>query len=276
MTRSPLTEAAGEYLTLGLSVIALTGKTPNTALHRTGLHSALSGAPETPEDWEFIAGFFDHAETTGVGILTQFPYVVVDIDGEDGAEQWRELVGDAGLYEEARWVAQTGRGLHLWYATLIPTGTMKLGSRLDLKGDGGYVAAPPSLHPDGHTYRWLCPPGAEAPMEAPEQLARRIEDHAYDLASALEAKEVRKRAWGPRWQPGATVFYAQPGFDALLEGMKTAEEGNRNNYLHWAAATMAEEGASDEFFEELAAIARDMGLDSVEVKRTIRSARTRG
>lgn len=273
MTRSPLVEAAADYLNRGLHVIALAGKTPNGLVHRTGLHNAISGPVETGDDWSLLAGAFDHPKTTGIGILTRFPYVVVDIDGEEGAQQWLDIVGEDLDLDNARWVAQTGRGLHLWYGTTRPTGTMKLGPKLDLKGDGGYVAAPPSLHPDGHRYRWLIEPGAEAPMEAPEPLARLIANHAYDLASALAAKSLRKNAWGPRYKEGDTVFYAQAGFDSLLDGMKTAAEGNRNNYLHWAAATLDEEGASDEFFAELSRIALEVGLDSVEVKRTIRSAR---
>ena len=81
-----LTKAAGEYLSLGLAVIALTGKTPNVKVHPHGLYDALRGAPESDADWEFIARFMDHKDTTGVGILVEYPYVVVDIDGEEGAE----------------------------------------------------------------------------------------------------------------------------------------------------------------------------------------------
>lgn len=282
MTPSPLTAAAGEYLTLGLRVIALTGKMPNGMVHRHGLHDHLVGAPESDEDWGVVAAAMDHALTTGVGILTGSPYVVVDIDGEEGAIQWRDLREADGTYEEltsdARWVARTGRGLHLWYGTTLPTGTIKLGSKLDLKGEGGYVVAPPSIHPDtGLAYEWLRAPSAEAPpVEVPEQLARRIEDHLYDLRSAKASKATRARAWGPRYQSGDTVFYAQPGFDALLLAVEKAEEGNRNNMLHWAASTLAEEGASDEFFEELSSVALGIGLDPIEVRRTIRSGRTRG
>jgi hypothetical protein len=69
-----------------------------------------------------------------------------------------------------RWVAKTGRGLHLWYSSIEPSGSMKLGTLLDLKGQGGYVAAPPSLHPDGHRYTWLLEPDDEPPMEAPDAL----------------------------------------------------------------------------------------------------------
>jgi hypothetical protein len=49
-------------------------------------------------------------------------------------------------------------------------------------------------------------------------------------------------------------------------------EGNRNNYLHWAAATLAEEFATDEDLERLFDAAIAAGLTPVETKRTIRSA----
>lgn len=269
---SDLVTWAGEYLKMGFEVIALSGKTPNVTLHKNGLHSALSGEPETDEDWDFVRGFFEHPDTTGVGIVIPYPYVVVDIDGEEGAIQWEELLG--GKWEiPPHWVARTGRGLHLWYASLQATGTIKLGSKLDLKGQGGYVAAPPSAHPDGGTYEWMLSPGAEAPLEAPEPLARRIAQHAFDLEGRMLTKQHRRVARKPRYQPGDTVFYAQLGYQALIDGMKEAEDGNRNNYLHWAAATMAEEGGIDEDFEELRQAALDIGLEPVEVKRTIRSAR---
>ena len=282
MSRSPLVEAAGDYLARGLAVIALSGKTPNTLKHKRGLYDALRGAPESEEDWTFIASFFDHKATTGIGILTGEPYVVVDIDGEEGAEQWRDLARDA--HTPDRWVAKTGRGLHLWYAPsldlLVPSGegfagpgTIKLGPKLDLKGFGGYVAAPPSLHPDGHRYEWLLEPGDEPPIEAPEPLLKEVRDHLFDLKQALAAKNVRRKAWGPRYKEGDHVYYAQPGHDALIKGMKEAGEGNRNAYLHWAAATLGEEGGQEEDFEALFDAAIANGLTREESTRTIRSAR---
>ena len=138
---SPLALAAADYLGRGLAVIALTGKTPNVAIHRTGLNAPLEGAAETPEDFALLDEVFDHPDTTGIGILTRWPYVVLDIDGEEGAVQWRD---EFGLGEYVTWVAKTGRGLHVWFLSGAETGTIKLGPKLDLKGDGGYVAAPPA------------------------------------------------------------------------------------------------------------------------------------
>ncbi len=63
--------------------------------------------------------------------------------------------------------AKTGGGRHLFF--LHPGGTVKnsagrLGPGLDVRGDGGYIVAPPSIHPSGRPYIWL--PG-RAPNETP-------------------------------------------------------------------------------------------------------------
>lgn len=276
---NPLVEAAVEYLNLGLSVIALTGKTPNVRVHKAGLHQALSGAPDPADIEGVLRDVFEHPDTTGIAIVISYPYVVVDIDGPDGADQWGDLLGPELLAEELvgdtlTWVAQTGRGLHLWFGSSQPTGTIKLGPKLDLKGQGGYVAVPPSRHPDGGTYKWLIAPSATVPpKEVPEPLRERIENHVFDLKGKLDARDIRRHAWGPKYVEGDKTFFAQANHDALVDGMAKAEGGNRNNYLHWAAATLNEEGGSDEEFERLAEVALAAGLDKVEVKRTIRSAR---
>jgi hypothetical protein len=271
---TPLVAAAGEYLRLGLAVIALTGKTPNVSVHRHGKDEPLRGAPESDEDWALIRSVFEHPDTTGIGVLTSWPYVVVDIDGGDGAEQWAELIGKDNILDSATWVAKTARGLHLWYATCTPTGTIKLGPKLDLKGDGGYVAAPPSRHPDGPIYEWLVAPSTEEPpKEVPEALARRIADHNFNLTRRIVSRQQQRPVRKPRYAEGDTIFYAQAGYDPLINSLRDSAQGNRNNMLHWAAATMAEEGGIDEDFEELRATALFIGLDPIEVNRTIRSAR---
>lgn len=273
---------AASYLNLGLSVIALTGKTPNVEVHKRGLHEPIVGPfdYDSAEDIALLERVFLHPATTGIGIVIPYPYVVVDIDGEEGAQQWNDFFEvdplDVAL-ADLTWTARTPRGMHIWYASFIATGSMKLGSKLDLKGQNSYVAAPPSLHPEGGRYGWLISPWEANVTEAPIPLVRLIEDHAYDVASAQEARETRRHAWGPQWQEGDHRYYAQASHDSIIERMSSAAEGNRNNYLHWAAATLAEEGASAEEFEQLAEAALAVGLERVEVHRTLRSARrTRG
>lgn len=265
MTNELYVAAAG-YLNRGLPVIALAGKMPNGKVHRHGLHNAFTAEHLGTGDEEALFKAFTHRLTTGVGIVIPYPYVVVDIDGEEGAETWKALVGDSYLPD--RWCAKTGRGLHLWYGSIEATGSMKLGHLLDLKGQGGYVAAPPSLHPDGHRYEWLLEPGDLPPTEAPDALLRRIHDHNFERERAIASKSRRQRIRHQPFEGG--LLWASFGFEHLYKAMREEPAGNRNNYLHWAAATMAEEGATDEEFELLLAEAKDLGSAG---RRTVRSAR---
>lgn len=102
---------------------------------------------------------------------------VLDVDPRSGGvEALAELVAAHGDLP-ATWQSASGRGDgggHRFYR--LPLGLPlrgKLAAGLDLKATGGYVVAPPSLHPaTGYPYRWLVAPW-EAPLaDAPEWLLR--------------------------------------------------------------------------------------------------------
>lgn len=86
--------------------------------------------------------------------------VVVDRDGDsDKANQiWDSLPPTVEV--------ATSRGRHRYYS--VPKGTKvrsrKLAEDVDLKADGGYVAAPPSVHPSGARYRWISGRSEMAPL----------------------------------------------------------------------------------------------------------------
>lgn len=256
-----LADAAREYVALALPVIALNGKRPNGRFHPHGLNE-----PFTTPSAELLNAV-THSSTTGVGIVIPYPYVVVDIDGEEGAQAWMRDFGDI----PDRWVAKTGRGLHMWYASIEPCGNGKLAEKLDLKGQGGYVVAPPSLHPDGHHYEWIAEPAfGYPPMEVPEPLQRWIALRNADRARAQLQKDMLPRVRHSALEDG--MLYSTLGWDGLIKGMAEAGEGNRNNYLHWAAASMATEGAVDEDLQSLYDAAVGAGLTQREARLTIRSA----
>jgi hypothetical protein len=77
--------------------------------------------------------------------------VVIDFDNEatykEFAEKYPNIVNRT-------WVAQTGRGYHVYLRTKEPVRTHPRNG-VDIKGEGSYVVAPPSLHPSGRPYRWL-------------------------------------------------------------------------------------------------------------------------
>lgn len=58
-------------------------------------------------------------------------------------------------------------GFHYWFVhpgLAVQNSASRLGPGIDVRGDGGYVIAPPSLHPEG-SYLWKAtPPLAELPL----------------------------------------------------------------------------------------------------------------
>jgi len=74
-----------------------------------------------------------------------------------------------------------------------------------------------------------------------------------------------------------TIFRASAGpvggLEALADAVMKEREGNRNNLLHWAVLTAAEEGHDrDGIVEVMLEAAKDSGLDRAESAATIRSA----
>jgi hypothetical protein len=271
---SKLSDAALDYLERGLSIIALEGKAPHVQLHPRGINDPITGAPETEEERAAVIRHFTTDGVTGIGISTGGPYFVVDIDGEEGAVAWRDLA--KADYLPSRWVAKTGRGLHLWFGS--PTGPVvsrKLGSKLDLKGVGGYVVAPPSAHPDGGSYEWLVGPMDGPPLEAPEAL----QAHLAKLTRADErAAELRVQHRPVRHQPIERSelgfrFFPSWGFEGVIDRMVKAEEGNRHGLFFWAARTMLEQWATSDEIEALTQAGLEAGLESRYMRRTIRAAR---
>lgn len=277
--------AARQYLALGLSVIALSAKTPNGAIHRHGLHEPFTPDGDAPVDrhgtpWS-IERAFNLSTVTGVGILTGMPYYVIDIDGEEGAVQWKDefTAGDPSWGRPA-WAATTGRGLHLYFhdAGGPAHPTTKLGPKLDFKGLGGYVCAPPSQHYDKDTgqpdrlYEWLLEPVAYDPVtQIPAALEKLLADRRFDLERKL-ATRVAAKPRGPFGHVDGR-FYPGRSFEGVYKTMREAGEGNRNAVLYWAAYALEEDAANEDDFEALHAAALEVGLTARETRLTIRSAR---
>jgi RecA-family ATPase len=83
--------------------------------------------------------------------------VVLDVDGDEGLASLHELLREHGVNLPKTPCASTGKGMHLYFRH--PGGSVgnRVGIRpgLDLRADGGYVVAPPSVHPSGDTYKWV-------------------------------------------------------------------------------------------------------------------------
>jgi len=118
-----------------------------------GLKDA-STAPDTIQSW------WRMWPQANVGIVTgeRSNLAVLDVDdAHGGRETLMALIAEHGI-DVATVTAITGSGgLHLYYrlpAEGIRNSAGALGPGLDVRGNGGYVVAPPSLHASGGVYAW--------------------------------------------------------------------------------------------------------------------------
>ena len=84
--------------------------------------------------------------------------IVIDFDSEEKYLKWlTELSENLRKIVKWTWKVKTGRGYHVYFrlknASLVPRTTRVDG--VDLKADGGYVVAPPSIHPNGKEYTFI-------------------------------------------------------------------------------------------------------------------------
>jgi hypothetical protein len=234
------------------------GKHPRT---RQGLRDA-SADPAQIQTWWVTW------PNANVGLITGGP-VVVDVDGTQGREALAALQR-AHRPLPPTLTALTGRGMHLYFQAgehRIANSAGRLGTGLDIRGRGGHVVAPPSLHADGHRYRWsvrrppaplpcwlaeLLTPAAPPPLRAPLP-GRLLGDHRRRyLAAALRGE---------------------------VAGVAAARPGTRNDSLNRAAfrlGQLAAAGNLDALHAPLLDAALTAGLTEREALGTINSGLTAG
>src|SRR5262245_4186603 len=76
--------------------------------------------------------------------------VVIDCDSEDAARRFIETYPEAARTLQVR----TGRGRHFYFqwAEDIRNSAGLLGPGIDVRGEGGFVVLPPSIHMNGEPY----------------------------------------------------------------------------------------------------------------------------
>lgn len=153
-------EHALKYAAAGIHVFPLLpgGKTPITP------HGCL----DATDDDATIAAWWRQTPDANIGIATgpATGLLVVDLDGPAGEAAWASIVADEDV-TTAR--AKTANGQHLYFRSSLTVGNTakKIGPGIDTRGKGGYVVAPPSLHPSGARYEWLT---RDKPAQLPDWL----------------------------------------------------------------------------------------------------------
>ena len=163
------------------------GKEPLTG---QGFYGATSDETELRRRWR-------RDPTANIGLRTGGTnrIIVVDIDGEKGERLLAKLEERYGKLPPTA-TSKTGIGKHLIFELPEDCGPVSssAGDGLDIRADGGYVIAPPSIHQNGKCYEW--------DPELPEEFALAPE---WLLDFARNWKAVLKVPDGPAAAEGASA-----------------------------------------------------------------------
>ncbi len=192
---------------------------------------------------------------------------VLDVDPRsEGDQTLAALVAERGPLPAGPTVSTPSGGRHHYFRWRpgMSCSVGQLGPGLDVRTDGGYVCAPPSVRPDGR-YAWATDP--RTPLaDWPEWLLPPTRDPALSNVRPL--------------RPGVEVD-AGRALNGLARTVAEAPQGTRNGRLFWAACRLAEHAAAgrvplDVGAAALLAAAAEAGLPAAESDRTVRSALHRG
>ena len=190
-------DAALDYLRRGWSVIPIDAASKRPLI-AWAAYQRKRATPAEVRDW------YARTPDAGVGIVTGqiSQLVVVDFDGE--------AVGKLAEWPETYEVT-TPRGVHRYYLIgpddRARTGVSMFGKGVDVRGEGGYVIAPPTERHDGGSYELV---NDTEPLWRPGRLVASplVESSP---ASPFEAMELPPEDDGELWVARALVNGASEG-----------------------------------------------------------------
>jgi len=269
MTRcqSDLGRAAAALAARGLWVFPLVD---GARLPRKGSHGHL----DATADREAVRRAWREHPQANIGVATgpSSRLWVLDIDPRhDGDRTLAELEARRGELPATVAVLTPGGGRHLWWhwpadGSEIRNSASRIGPGLDVRGNGGWVAAPPTRLRDGRAYAWAPDSGRQI-VAAPPWLPELAAPQAPPPAPRIERRDP----------PKDCERYVGAAAAAELMALESAAEGSRNDTLNCAAYSLAGfvlAGALPEQWarSQLEARAVAAGLPAVEARRTIASA----
>lgn len=121
------------------------------------------GFTQATTDAEQIKLFWSARPRCNIGIATggmSNGLVVIDVDldndkGEDGYVALKAWEAQHGELPEGACVTTPRGGMHLYFVSDEPfSGSVNHDTGIDIRADGGFVVAPPSVRDDGRMYEW--------------------------------------------------------------------------------------------------------------------------
>ena len=199
--------------------------------------------------------------------------VVVDVDDE---QIWAKFVATQGGLPQGPKVI-TGKGHHLYFA--YPKGRQirnrqAPGNGFDIRANGGYVVAPPSIHHSGKVYRFTKSPELSELPELPEWLLELIAEPEKSANTTLNFT-------APIPAASDSTPWAMAGLAGECQTIASTTEGSRNGNLNKGSFRVAQLVAGGELASHVAIGALrqaglQCGLPASEVEKTLKSGYQEG
>lgn len=145
---------AAETLHIPVLPLGTKSKTPVT---ENGVHDATT-------DTDVIRDYYEKHPNRNLGFAMGNGFVAIDIDksDDDGADGYDSLLNwelENGDLPSTATTSTGGGGCHMIYRVDRPVGNcVNSDLHIDIRGDGGYIMAPPSIHPNGNQTTWTHDP----------------------------------------------------------------------------------------------------------------------
>jgi len=249
------------------------GKHPLSPLVPHGLNDATLDADILRQWWQ-------RYPLANIGLRTGVAFDVLDVDGPEALEGIAVVARAAGYAVDVRdgalitpigapiwWdgpEVATAHGFHRYVAPTGRTNAKPRVAKLDYRGVGGYVVAPPSLHVTGVRYCWGSG-GPDVPLEP--------------LPSWCSAFWTPPPTVAPARTPPPSTRGSGGNVSGLVAKVALAAEGERNTVLHWAACRVGEDHRRRKItavdaaraLDELLIVALRIGLAEREARATLQS-----
>ena len=154
------------------------------------------GLKDGTVDPQQLQKWFGNGRLYNIGLRTGDQFDVLDIDGDDGEKSLQALIAIYGKLPETPCVRTGGGGRHIYFRHVegLRNSASKIAERIDVRAEGGYVVAPPSVHSSGAAYEWIVSPDtplADWPKwlldRAQTQTVPEYETTGHDGSSAIPA-----------------------------------------------------------------------------------------
>lgn len=167
-------------------------------------------------------------------------------EGVDGYQVMREWEREHGEFPETLTAITGSGGMHYFFRAHGPVKcSVNRTTGVDVRGDGGYVVAPPSVHPNGRTYTWENGPDEYAIAWADENVMAFVDS-------------MRPRGSGERFELPDRIG-----------------KGQRNDTLFKYASSLQSKGYPDDEIFDLVSLKNvklcDVPLDDDEIRKIVES-----